>query len=327
MCCLNKQEKLPRNFSFNTIIFFLFALVMASCVKNHDLVSPQEGTIYMPQAYQDRATMTIYKVDSIQGITFGAAYSGFKSASTDITVEFQVDTSLVTAYNASNAAYLGYSYHAIPADAYTVTSTTGIIPAGRTSTDSMQIMIDGSKLSFGVRYLLPVRLVSASSGAIDSSLSIAYFKLDTLLTRSRDLTSTGTLTVSDENSGGADAGEGSKKLVDNDYGTKFLSFDYNPNFWTQLHLSSAQKLDAYTITSGNDAPERDPKTWQFQGSNDGVNWTTLDTRTNESFFDRLLTRRFDFSTTEAYSYYRLYITENGGSGLIQITEWRLLQYY
>lgn len=326
MSCLNKQDKLRGNLFFSTIIFFLFTL-MTSCVKNDDLVSPEEGTIYMPQAYQDRATMTVYKVDSIQGITFGAVYSGFKSASSDITVEFQVDTTLVAAYNAANAAYLGYSYHALPTDAYTIPSTTGIIAAGKTSTDSMQIMIDGSKLSFGMHYLLPIKLVSTSSGTIDSSLSIAYFKLDTLLTRSRDLTSSGALTVSDENSGGADAGEGSKKLVDNDYNTKFLSFDYNPNFWVQLHLSSAEKLNAYTLTSGNDAPERDPKTWQFQGSNDGVNWTTLDTRTNESFSDRLLTRRFDFSTSEAYAYYRLYITENGGSDLIQITEWRLLQYY
>lgn len=322
----NKQRKLVEKPSFNTMIILFFALVFAGCVKNDELISPQEGTIYMPQAYQDRATMTVYKIDSVQSITFGATYSGFKSAPSDITVEFQVDTSLIAAYNALNA-YLGYTYYALPDSAYTLSATKAVIPAGKTSSEPLEIQIQGSKLSFGKHYLLPIKLVNTASAKVDSSLSVAYFKLDTLLTRSRDLTSLGTLTVSDENSGGADAGEGSKKLVDNDYNTKFLSFDYNPNFWVQLHLSSAEKLNAYIITSGNDAPERDPKDWQFQGSDDGVNWTTLDTKTSESFPERLMTRRFDISSTQSYSYYRLYITANGGSNLIQITEWRLLQYY
>jgi hypothetical protein len=76
------------------------------------------------------------------------------------------------------------------------------------------------------------------------------------------------------------------------------------------------------VTSANDVAQRDPKNWQFQGSNDGVTWTTLDTRTNETFASRFLTKTYDFPNGTPYRWYRLNITaNNGGSGYpIQISE-------
>ncbi|NQT52167.1 PEP-CTERM sorting domain-containing protein [bacterium] len=34
-------------------------------------------------------------------------------------------------------------------------------------------------------------------------------------------------------------------------------------------------LTHFTVTSSNDSPQRDPRTWEIQGSNDGVNFTTI----------------------------------------------------
>lgn len=322
---------------FNTNMFFMrmlfwavvagcSGLLMTGCARSKDLYSPEEGSIYMPQAYQDRSVMTLYKMDSIQRVTFGAYYGGFNGPNSDITVKFEVVPSLVDQYNITNA-YLGYTYYPLPDSVYTLSSTTGVIRAGKQSSDPLFILVSGKKISFGYHYLLPIRITSVSAGSKDSSLSVAYFKLDSLQTRVKDLTSSGTLTVSDENRDGANAKEGSSKLVDNDYSTKFLSFNYNPNFWTKLKLNAPQKLDAYELTSGNDAPERDPRNWLFQGSNNGTDWTTLDTRTGEIFLGRQLTRRFNLNTSDAYSYYRLLITANGGASLIQITEWKLVQFY
>lgn len=117
------------------------------------------------------------------------------------------------------------------------------------------------------------------------------------------------------------------KLVDNNLSTKYLAFNYTSSLYVQLAFSTAKKLDAYKITSGNDAPERDPRNWTLQGSNDGNNWTVIDTRSNESFSGRTETRTFNLASQANYSYYRWNISSINGANLIQVTEWRLLEYY
>ena len=135
----------------------------------------------------------------------------------------------------------------------------------------------------------------------------------------------GTLTVSTENSGGATANEGSPKLIDNNTGTKYLINPFVSPLTITYQLNTPDIVGQYTLTSGNDASGRDPKTWTLNGSNDGTNWTTLDTKTNQTFASRGLTRLFSITNTTAYRYYRLTITANNGDGLFQLAEWRLLE--
>ena len=92
----------------------------------------------------------------------------------------------------------------------------------------------------------------------------------------------------------------------------------------QQKFYSKAIANKYTLTSGNDAPGRDPKNWTLAGSNDEANWVALDTRTDESFAGRNETREFTFNYPTAYKYYRFYITANNGDGLFQLSEWRLL---
>lgn len=141
----------------------------------------------------------------------------------------------------------------------------------------------------------------------------------------QDITASGgTLTVSKENSGGPTAGEGSSKVVDNNFNSKFLTGFESP-FWMQFQANTPAVLAQYTLTSGNDATSRDPKTWTLAGSNDGTTWTELDARTNETFPSRRLTRVFYVNNTTAYTHYRINITANNGDGNFQLTEWRLLE--
>ncbi|WP_353619049.1 discoidin domain-containing protein [Paracidovorax cattleyae] len=46
--------------------------------------------------------------------------------------------------------------------------------------------------------------------------------------------------------------------------------------WLRYDLGRARAVERYTVTSSFDKVARDPKDWQFQGSNDGATWTTLD---------------------------------------------------
>lgn len=132
------------------------------------------------------------------------------------------------------------------------------------------------------------------------------------------------LTVSKDFPDGPSGAEGSLKVVDGDINSKFLIFDYPTDFWMQQEFINKAIVNQYTLTSGNDAPGRDPKNWNLVGSNDGVTWTTLDTRADESFPNRNETKAYTFSSTEAYKYYRLNITQNNGEGIFQLSEWRLL---
>jgi len=66
-----------------------------------------------------------------------------------------------------------------------------------------------------------------------------------------------------------------------------------------------------------------PKEWEFQGSNDGSNWTILDTRTNESIGDKE-EKEYTIANPDDYMYYRIYITANvGGGNGINITVLKL----
>jgi hypothetical protein len=130
-------------------------------------------------------------------------------------------------------------------------------------------------------------------------------------------------------SGGGGGTEGSDKAVDGNTNTKWYSgANTSSSGWLQVDLgaSNGQIVARYDLTSANDVPNRDPKNWQLLGSNDAVNWTTLDTRTGETFATRFLTKPYTFTNSTAYRYYKLNILSNfSGSAIdgIQLAEWAL----
>jgi hypothetical protein len=78
-----------------------------------------------------------------------------------------------------------------------------------------------------------------------------------------------------------------------------------PEIWARAQLSGgAAVIVSYTVTSANDEQYRDPRDWTLSGSNDGSTWTVLDTRTNEVFATRFLSKNYNFSNSTAYAYYR-----------------------
>lgn len=159
----------------------------------------------------------------------------------------------------------------------------------------------------------------------------------------RDITKNGRLLASREN-GTPDSFEGTLKLVDNNIKTKHLLSGFsNGIVWFRLEYFTPMVVNAYTLTSANDNDGRDPKAWVFEGSNDGENWTMLDTR-KEEFFNtmqlsdpknpeselvskpaRFLTRIFTFENTTPYLFYRWHVTAIKGGTVFQLAEWRVLE--
>ena len=310
----------------NLFVCFLLAalgLALNSCNKPDPIHLAQEGTVYMPQAFGTQSNLSLYLLDSAQLFYFGAAYGGLGTPSSDINVNFVIDSGAITSYNAAN----GTSYVMMPDKSFSISGLASTIKAGQTSSSALTLSVLAKQLLLGTKYMLPVKMTSISGGKPDSALQTTFFKVDSIYIRKRDITAQGKLAVSDENTGGPSASEGSPHLVDNDITTKFLSFNYNPNFWFQLQFPTAEVVNEYTFTSGNDSPERDPKDWNLVGSNDGTNWTLLDNRSSETFDSRQQTKSYTFSNNTAFTYYRVNVTANNGDGLFQMSEWRVIQYY
>jgi len=97
--------------------------------------------------------------------------------------------------------------------------------------------------------------------------------------------------------------------------------------WLQYQFGHGERwvVTEYRITSANDAPVRDPMDWELQGSNDGLAWVVLDTRSNQKFERRRTAKTYTVANTVAYAYYRLNITASGrrGDG-IQLAELELM---
>lgn len=134
---------------------------------------------------------------------------------------------------------------------------------------------------------------------------------------SGSLTTGGTAAASQS---GSPSGEEKEKAFDGSSATKWLIFASSGWISYQFGGGAAHAATSYTITSANDYPARDPKSWSLQGSNDGSSWTTLDMRTNQAFASRFLTKTYTFANTTAYKYYRLNVTANNGGAELQIAE-------
>ncbi|RZK83022.1 MAG: hypothetical protein EOO92_00610 [Pedobacter sp.] len=147
-------------------------------------------------------------------------------------------------------------------------------------------------------------------------------------------------TVSAENNGSA--AESSKSIFDNNVETKFLlGGNANRAFtWPIVitaNYATAQTIKIYAIGNANDSPNRDPKDWTIQGSNDGVNWEILDTRSMaKNFYNQKVdeginddTKRykqlfyFGIANPKPFTKYKLVITANYNDALMQFSGWSL----
>lgn len=103
--------------------------------------------------------------------------------------------------------------------------------------------------------------------------------------------------------------------------TEEITIDNASSGWVQYQFASSAKrvADAYWITSPDNSPSDMFTEWEFQGSNDGTNFTTLDSRSGEVGWGSSETRYFDFLNETAFEYYRLTFRGGGGENAADTT--------
>jgi hypothetical protein len=169
-----------------------------------------------------------------------------------------------------------------------------------------------SSLSASTTYFYRLKAINAGGVSAPATASVSTPAAPALT----DLTDFTNSVVTDQYS--TTGGEGIAKVTDNSIYSKYLT-THNAT-WIRLQLPGGGIATQYAITSGNDAVDRDPKNWIFQGSNDGTNWTNLQTQTGQVFTNRQKKRVFPFSNSTTYTYYRLNITANSGGSYTQLSE-------
>src|SRR6266540_7004 len=118
----------------------------------------------------------------------------------------------------------------------------------------------------------------------------------------------------------ASGGDAPAGLFDDNSGTEVTLDGAHP--WIQYRFSGDVKhqLRFYTLTSGTSDASADPRSWVVKGSNDGSTWKVLDERQGETFPWRSQTRVFKLTRPGTYVYYRIEVTENGGSPSTTLAE-------
>jgi len=100
-----------------------------------------------------------------------------------------------------------------------------------------------------------------------------------------------------------------------------LIHDGRPVVW-QLDVGSTPATPpAYRLTSAEDVPARDPRTWKLEGSADGQAWRLLDEHRDEPLFaERHETRTYPIGQPAACRFFRLTFLPNPGVTHFQVAE-------
>ena len=116
--------------------------------------------------------------------------------------------------------------------------------------------------------------------------------------------------------------EGAANAFDGNPNTKYLNFD-KQNAGVTVKLSQGRVVQKFTITTANDAVERDPASYKLYGSNDGVNWVLLSEGPLSLSDSRFaVSGEIAVANTNAYIYYFIKfpsIKDNSGNS-VQVSE-------
>jgi len=100
-------------------------------------------------------------------------------------------------------------------------------------------------------------------------------------------------------------------------GDAWISF--NTPCWLQIDLGAGRgtSIASYAIRTRNDVgaayDQRQPKTWNLQGSNDGSTWTTVDSQSNQPGVANGGLMSYSITPTAVFRYWQINITLNQGS--------------
>jgi hypothetical protein len=92
---------------------------------------------------------------------------------------------------------------------------------------------------------------------------------------------------------------------------------------TDFGSGNAKTIASYKMRARNDGTPLGPTAWELRGSNDGSSWTTLDSRTSQSFTSGEQ-KNITVASPASYRYYRLAVSATGGGSNLSLGEYELL---
>jgi hypothetical protein len=114
--------------------------------------------------------------------------------------------------------------------------------------------------------------------------------------------------------------------IDDNIATNWCTnWDVSALGWLLFQLTAAKVCKKYTITVIDSYLDSCPKNWTLYGSNDGVNFTALDSQVNQINWTAYEKRSYIFSNSTAYLYYKLDVTANNGRTHTNIAEVELME--
>lgn len=105
-----------------------------------------------------------------------------------------------------------------------------------------------------------------------------------------------------------------------------ISLDYD------LGTGNAERINAYTFyrssnQNGWNNNKYSPSDWQFQASNNGTTWVTLDTQSNQTVYTNASAKSYEFTNSQFFRYYRISIIDAVNSNRVNISEISLLNLW
>jgi hypothetical protein len=128
-------------------------------------------------------------------------------------------------------------------------------------------------------------------------------------------------------SGNSPDKEGVINAIDNNPNTKYLNFDKLNAGFTVTPSAGSSVVTGLRLTSANDAPERDPVTFQLSGSNDGQTFTEIAAGKIPDFTGRFVAVEVAFTNQTAYRFFKLLfptVRDAASAVAVQIAEVELL---
>ena len=113
------------------------------------------------------------------------------------------------------------------------------------------------------------------------------------------------MSITQVNPNTSPTGEDVTKAIDGQTSTKYLNFNILNTGLTVNTNKPGVVVNRFDLTTANDFPERDPISYQIQGSNNGTSWSAITSGTVPCNSTRFLTRSFTFSNTVSYSWFRI----------------------
>ncbi len=148
--------------------------LLSACKYDTSIDNPQAyARIFIPQAVNGPVAQIFLMADTLNTISFAAAYGGPEYPGQDIKIDFKVDNSLISEFNDEN----GTNYEAMPVNSVIVENASATIKKGQLNSESIKIKIktNGSLEAFK-KYLLPVSIENTNSEVkINDNLKTAYF--------------------------------------------------------------------------------------------------------------------------------------------------------